>query len=231
MHLQETPATVLYNGVDPAFLQPIDRDQDRALGPGPHIGITAQIIPWKGQDIFLEAASRLVERFPTARFYVIGGLAFPEDQAYLDRLRTMANRPALAGRVTFTGFQTDMPSWINAMDVIALCSVEDEAQPMAVLEAMALRKKVVGTNIGGTPEIIKDRVTGRLVPPGDSEAMADAIAESLLLPASDSRGENARRDVEARFTAEIFGRNLAQLYADTLNGRRPELRNREKAPA
>jgi hypothetical protein len=61
--------------------------------------------------------------------------------------------------------------------------------------------------------------------------MADAIAESLLLPASDSRGENARRDVEARFTAEIFGRNLAQLYADTLNGRRPELRNREKAPA
>lgn len=221
IHPADAFATVLYNGVDQSFLEPVDRACPELEGPGPRIGIAAQIIPWKGQDVFLQAAEQLAPRFPTAHFYIIGGLAFPEDQPFLDRLRAMAKTPQLEGRVTFTGFQRDVPGWMSAMDVIALCSVEDEAQPMVALEAMALGRKLVGTDIGGTSEIIKDRATGRLVPHRNPTALADAIAESLTLPGSDDRGARARRDIEERFTPTIFGQGLARLYAEALSGRRP----------
>jgi glycosyltransferase involved in cell wall biosynthesis len=209
---------VIYNGVSTAFLGAAPEPTPEITGPGPHIGIVGAIVELKGQHILLAAAERILQRAPSAHFWIIGSVCHPDDQHYLDRLHAIANRPSLNGHVTFTGSREDIPRWMVALDAVVMASTLPEALPTVVLEAMALGRRVVATNIGGQLEILRDGETGVLIPPGDPTAMADALLDVVNRPASDTMGDNAALEVRSRFTPERFGSELARVYNRLIPG-------------
>nr|MDQ6949321.1 glycosyltransferase family 4 protein [Actinomycetota bacterium] len=162
-------ALVVPNGtlwpVEPALPSP----------PSPAIvGCVAALTVGKGQHVLLEALS-LLERADVLVELV--GEALPKDDAYAAALRAQADAVELRDRVRFLGHVAKPLDRIRTWTVAVLPSVEPEAQPLAVLEAMSLGVPVVGTDHGGIPETLGE--AGLVVPPGDATALADALARLI----------------------------------------------------
>jgi glycosyltransferase involved in cell wall biosynthesis len=122
---------------------------------------------------FLEAARTVLARRPDARFVIVGdGIGFDD---VCRRVKEMD----LESRVVMTGFRRDVPEVMAALDVLVLPSIKSEAMSQVIPQALAVGTPVVGTSIGGTPELVRDGETGRLVPPADSAALAAAIVDLL----------------------------------------------------
>jgi glycosyltransferase involved in cell wall biosynthesis len=162
------PVKVVRNGTP----WPVAAIDDDPAGP-PLIGCVALLSPWKGQDVLLEAVARLPEDLQVE---LVGG-RFPKDGPFVDRLQVRASRSDLAGRVRFVGRVEDPLPVMRRWKVAVSASVEPEAGPLAVLEAMSIGLPLVGTDHGGLPEVLGE--AGLLVPPGDPAAMAEAIARLL----------------------------------------------------
>ena len=140
----------------------------------PCFGVVGMILPWKGQDIFLRAAKIVLEELPTARAFVVGGPPAGELD-YLMSLKNLAGALKLDNRVIFTGFRADVLDIMELLHVIVHTSVQPEPFGRVVLEAMALKKPVIASNEGGPKEIVVHGETGLLIPPGNPEALAEAI--------------------------------------------------------
>jgi glycosyltransferase involved in cell wall biosynthesis len=176
------------------------------------IGLVGRIAPWKGQDVFLDAAEQLAPRFPDAEFVVVGSALFGEHE--LERsLRARAEQPPLGGRVSFLGFRDDMDEVYRGLDVAVHASTLAEPYGNVVLEAMASRVATVAAAEGGPLEIVEHDRTGLLVPPRDPRLLADALASLLLDPRKRLRlARDARAHVEQNFSLERYGRRLQRLY-------------------
>ena len=176
------------------------------------IGLVGRLAPWKGQDVFLDAAERLAPRFPDATFVLAGGALFGEDDFERD-LRRRAEREPLRGRVEFLGFCDDVWSVYRDLDVAVHASTLAEPYGNVILEAMASRTPVVAAAAGGPLEIVEHGRTGLLVRPGDGAALA-ATLEPLLADPEERRrlGRAGRKHVERHFSLERDARRLEQLY-------------------
>ncbi|WP_072802703.1 glycosyltransferase family 4 protein [Rhodococcoides yunnanense] len=182
----KVPVVVSHNGVR----WPVEDFSGGAHEP-PVVGMLALLTPWKGHRILLDAVSEL----PDVRVELAGG-SFPGDAEYVDELKTRAEQPDLAGRVTFLG-HFDPESALRRWDVFVSASTSPEAGPLSVLEAMSHGLPVIGTDHGGTSEFLSDGA-GVLVTPGDAAELADAIRAVL----SDARlrrslGDRARERVRS----------------------------------
>jgi glycosyltransferase involved in cell wall biosynthesis len=206
---------VIYNGVDPSFLMPVDTVEELAR-PGPHVGIFGVLEPRKGQDIFVQAARRVAAQHPAAMFWIVGDLSFAENAGYVDALRASIAAAGLADRIRFTGHRRDVRDWMAGMDVIVLASRDREALPTVLIEGAALGRALVATDVGGVREIIADGSTGLVVPPGDPDALAHAI-QRCLGPEGSQFGNAARTDALCRFGFDRFGRQMADLYETLLS--------------
>ena len=166
----------------------------------------------------------IVARVPEARLLVVGegSLADPltEQAEALGLLgvpcegdRCVGTRHARPGaKVVFTGRREDVPAVTAALDVAVLPSYR-EAQGLVILEAMALARPVVATNVGGIPEMVEDGVTGLLVPPHDPDALAAAIVRLLTdHPFADVLARNGYRLVREGFCVERMVSAIEQLY-------------------
>jgi glycosyltransferase involved in cell wall biosynthesis len=123
---------------------------------------------------------------------------------------TRGARPGAS--VVFTGRRDDVPAVTAALDVAVLPSYR-EAQGIVILEAMALRRPVVATAVGGIPEMIEDGKTGLLVPPHDAPALADAIVRVLTdHPLADTLGRAGHDTVHDRFCIERMIEAIQTLY-------------------
>ena len=112
----------------------------------------------------------------------------------------------------FTGRRDDMPAVTAALDVAVLPSYR-EAQGLVILEAMALRRPVVATEVGGIPEMVVDGVTGLLVPPHDAEALAAAIVRLLTdHPLADGLARAGHDLVHDRFCLERMVESVQTIY-------------------
>jgi glycosyltransferase involved in cell wall biosynthesis len=215
---------VIPNGVDmQRFAAPDDAPRiRRELGlpdTGRLVIVVSRLNRLKGIEHFLEAAAALVPRFPDTRFLVVGE-PNPSDRAYLNVLTGLADRLGIADRVLFTGLRTDVPSLLACAAVSVMPSL-NEALSNVLLESMAAGVPVVATHVGGTPEAIEDGVTGLLVPPGDSHALATAITRLLEHPDLAARlGCAARESVQRRFSLEAMVRATENLYHGLLEKRR-----------
>jgi glycosyltransferase involved in cell wall biosynthesis len=164
----------------------------------------------KGIRYFLDAAAGLSRRFGAARFLVLG------DGPLRAELERYAAGLGLGDRVLFMGFRLDVAEILSEIDVAVSPSLA-EAISNSVIEAMAAGLPVVGTRVGGTPEAVEDGVTGLLVPPRDSEALARCIG--LLLEDRDlaSRlGRAGRRRIEERFSTERMVRATERVYGSLI---------------
>ena len=207
---------IVPNGVDPAFLYPREAGLPPEMahaGRGPHIGVFGVLEPRKAQHVLLEAACEVLPIYPDARFWLVGSTALKDKQSYADRLRAMADAYPLRHRVAFVGFQSDVRSWLAAMDVVVQPSVALESFGMALAEALVLGRPVIASAVGGVPEVVLDEDTGVLVPPGDAHALAGAIQR--LLASSELRrrfGVRGAEDARIRFAPELFKSNIAAIY-------------------
>jgi glycosyltransferase involved in cell wall biosynthesis len=181
----------------------------------PMVMVVSRLTPQKGLEQFLEAAEMLMPRFPDARFVIVG-YANPAEQDYENGLKALTDRLGLTGRVIFTGLRQDVPSLLAAATVSVMPSL-NEALSNVLLESMAAAAPTVATRVGGTPEAIVNEQTGLLVEPGDSPALAGAIARLLEDPALARRlGHAARKAIADRYSVEKMVRATEALYLDLL---------------
>ncbi len=181
------------------------------------VGLVGRISPWKGQHIFIQAAALVNQRFPHARFFIIGAALFGEDQ-YEQEVRQLPRQLGIQDSVEFSGFRDDIGRAIAELDLLVHASTIGEPFGQVIIEGMAAGKPVVATNGGGVPEIVEDGRTGILVPMADVEAMASAISQVLSDPVSaKAMGIRARQSVADHFTIEQTARRVEAVYAELLD--------------
>jgi len=202
---------VIHNGVDLSRYTVLDGSravrEELGIGAGQRvIGTVGNLFSVKGQTYLLKACKAVAIAVPELLLLVAG----EGDQ--LGPLQKEASALGIEGNVKFLGFRDDVPSLLQAMEVFVLPSLS-EGLPLAVLEALALRKPVVATSVGGIPEIVEDGVTGYLVPPKDPQALADKILLLLRDPrTAASFGQAGRKTVEEAFGLEQMVRKYQALY-------------------
>ena len=208
---------VVHNGIDPApFLSAADDGAVRAeLGipyPAPLLGVFGRLSPWKGQHVMIEALTRL----PTTHVVFVGAPLFGED-AYAERLAADAKARGVADRVHFLGFRADVPRLTRAVDVVVHTSTAPEPFGRVLVEGMLAARPVIATAAGGATEIVRDGETGLLVPPGDADALADAVASLLATPGAMARmGEAGRARALAHFSLDATLRGVAVQVAEAV---------------
>lgn len=125
----------------------------------------------------------------------------------------------LGDQVIFTGAvpNREMPKYFAASDVVVLPSLV-EATSIAGLEAMASGKPIVGTNVGGIPEIVNDGETGYLIPPADPPALAEAVQKLVTSPnLRESMGRAARKRAECEFAWSVIAKRTVTVYEEAMN--------------
>lgn len=174
------------------------------------VGIVGRLQEWKGQDVFLRAMAQLARTHADTEFVVVGGAVLGWEGDYPERLQTLAAELGIRDQVHFVGHQDDVYPWFDALDIVVHASY-DEPFGLVLIEAMALGKPLVAAAAGGPLEIIEDGVSGCLVPPGDHEAMADAISKLLQDEHLRHRVENAAAVRAEMFDEARMAKHVAEL--------------------
>jgi len=199
--------TVIHNALDLSdySVQP-DGDGVRAEfgwpAQTPLVGIVGRLDWWKGHEYFLQALAEAAQQIPDLKGLVVGEPEHtPRNHEYYLRLLRLTETLGLKGRIVFTGFRPDIPRLMSALDVVVLSSAMPEPFGRVLIEGMAAGKPVVATATGGVLDVIEHDLTGLLVPPQDSSAIARAVL-SLLLDRNKAKriGRAARQRVEEKFT-------------------------------
>ncbi len=163
----------------------------------------------KGQRHFVEAGLRLAGKFSDARFVLVGGDVGSGNLRYALQERV---KEARAEKHFFLySYRSDVPEFIASLDVVVIASTGTEAQSRIAPQAFAMRRPVVATRIGGVPELVRDLETGLLVPPGNPEALAEAIEKTW----EDARATQQR--VNNAYHLAMRELNFDQKMRDTLN--------------
>ena len=203
-------------GVDPARFHPgvSGRDVREELGVTGHaVGLVANLRGSKGHRFFLEAAREVLGSVPDTRFLIVG------DGIGHDDIRRRVREMNLESHVVMTGFRRDIPQVMAALDVLVLPSVKSEAASQVIPQALAVGTPVVATTVGGSPELIADGRTGRLVPPADSGALAEAIIALLRDPAAGAAMAAAGGAlVRERYTLDATMTRTLAVYDELLKG-------------
>ncbi len=201
----------IHNGVDPqAFAGQVDREEaERLLGlePGrPTIGVVAGLKPVKNHPVLLRAFKNVRGKIADCRLLFVG------DGPQAQELRELTHELGISSDVHFLGFRRDIGAILPACDLVTLAS-RSEGFPLAILEAMAAGLPVVATDVGAVSEAVIAGQTGLLVPPGDVEALAEALASVLGAPdRAREMGRLGRERFEERFTIDRMVRGYESVY-------------------
>ena len=181
------------------------------------VGIVGRLTSWKGQHVFLRAFARAFPE-PDVRAVVIGSATFGED-AYERELRALAERLRIADRVEFTGFVDDVPAELQRLDVLVHASVLPEPLGQVVVEGMATGLPVVAADAGAPAEYIEDGREGLLYPPGDVEALTDALERAAGDRELRARLGAAGREKAREFGSEATIERMLSLYGQLVGSR------------
>ena len=203
-------AEVIYAGVETGSHPP-------AMAPmGPlKMGVLARLIPLKNIEGVINATARLASMGIEVQTEIAG--SGPSEPGLRDLIAGLN----VGGRVRMLGWRSDVDKLLASWDLLVIPSFE-EGLPLSALEAMAAARPVLASRVGGLSELVVDGVTGRLVPPGDTDALVCCIAEL----ASDRQrlaqmgGEGWKR-VRTHFSVELMVRRTIELYDRLLDRREP----------
>jgi len=173
--------------------------------------IIASLVENKGHKYLLEALSKIVLHHSAIELSVVG------DGPLKARLMDYAKSLGVYDHTKFLGLMDDVRTMLKDSDILVLPSVEREGLGIAIIEAMCQGKPVIGTNIGGIPEVIEDGVNGYLVPPRDPDALAEKL--ELLIKDKQKRdrmGNEGKKRFQERFDAGVMIRKIERLYESLL---------------
>jgi glycosyltransferase involved in cell wall biosynthesis len=185
-----------------------------SLDPGhtPVVGTAGPLEALKGLPYFLNAARQVLVTGRQVEFLIAG--AGPEEA----NLRRLARELGIASQVTFVPNLCDFEDPLHAMDIYCLPSLQ-QGLGTVMLEAMALGRPVIATGVGGVYDVVRDGVTGLIVPPSDSGELARRIIELLDDPIrARTLGAAARKLVEREFHVNGMVRQTADLYREVIDG-------------
>ena len=181
------------------------------------VGMVARVAPVKDYFTLATAAAEVVSKHPDTRFLIVGDNSLVDlNRNHYEKVLQKLNELGIADKFIFTGHRDDVIRLTAAMDICVL-STTREGFPLSVLEAMAMRKPVVATAVGGIPEIVEPGVTGYLHQRGNSRELADAI--SSLIENSDEAnriGQTAYEHVRERYSRQTFYDEISKAYSDVM---------------
>jgi len=208
---------VIPNGFDLEMYQPVPEAHHRICAElgvpaaTPLIGMAARFHPDKDHRNFIRAAAVLHGQMPDVHYLLWGR----DIDGHNKVLVNWIDSENLSGKVHLLGFRDDTPMLTAALDVASLSS-SGEAFPLALGEAMACGVPCAATDVGDIAEMIGD--VGRVVPPRDSSALAQAWLELLRMPVEERRrlGESGRRKIMERYEIRQTAAKYARLYRDII---------------
>ncbi|MBB3808670.1 glycosyltransferase family 4 protein [Pseudochelatococcus contaminans] len=189
--------------------------------------LAARLTAWKGQRVLIEAANLLHKQGLQDVVFILAGDPQGRD-GYVRQLDKDITDKGLTGVVRRVGHCTDMPAALLASAIVVVPSIEPEAFGRVAVEAQAMGTPAIVSDLGavpetvlGPPEVPVSERTGWRTPPGDAEALADAINEVFALGASARQAltTRARRHVEAHFSLEYMVNETLDVYGHLLGGR------------
>jgi glycosyltransferase involved in cell wall biosynthesis len=259
--LPRLPIEVVYNSVDVNYFSPevavradladlpVEKQRSKQNPPLPRsntpsdtlvspndtirVGLVATYARWKGHDVFLEAAARIVrdreaasprehreaaspkEHRPNVRFYIIGSPIYQTQGSQFSEqeLRELTSVLQIADNVEFIGFQENIAEVYRWLDIVVHASTQPEPFGLAIIEAMACAKPTIVSQAGGAAELFTHNYDAVGVQPGDRAALASAIQHLIDNPAlRKSLSENARSTVLKRFSHERLGEQILAAY-------------------
>jgi glycosyltransferase involved in cell wall biosynthesis len=174
------------------------------------VGAVGRLVPIKNIPLLLEAVALARQEDPDIRVVLVG------DGALREELEVEAEALGLGQAVIFTGWRHDLASVYADLDAVVISS-HNEGTPASLIEAMATGCPVVSTRVGGVPDLIADGETGRLVPPGEREALAAALLELFREQERTARmAELAQRQVLERHQVRRLVADVDRLYRQLL---------------
>jgi glycosyltransferase involved in cell wall biosynthesis len=201
----------IYNGLDLADWSSIS---EAAKHAGEALVTTVGNIRWvKGHDVFIRAAASVAAQFPTATFSIAGDVLEPE---YFAELQALVRNLKLSHRFRFAGGVKNLREHLSLADIFVLPS-RSEGFSNAIVEAMAASLPVIATNVGGNSEAVQHGISGVIVPPEDSDALAAAIVQLLSDPAKARQmGAEGKRLAAEKFTTEAMMTQITSVYGSLL---------------
>jgi len=203
---------LIVNGVDLEVFQPLDEEQRKAVrakfgfGKDPLIGIIARLSDVKGQDVLIKSMRVVVDEIPDARLLIVG------EGKMKDQLEAMVDQLGLRSHVRFISIVNRTAELLPAFDVFVMPS-RQEGLGISIMEAQAAGVPVVASRVGGIPSLIVDGETGRLVPPEDSHALAEAILNLLQDKAQrENISLSAREFIRKMYSADRMVEETIKLY-------------------
>jgi glycosyltransferase involved in cell wall biosynthesis len=218
----EAKLRVIPRGVDPRRFDPVLVGAERldklrtawGLPEGrPIIMLPARVTRWKGQMVLLEAMARL----PGDSLALLVGDA-EERPTFKAELLARIESLGLQDRVRLVGHANDMPAALMLANVVIHASTDAEAFGRTVIEAQAMARPVIASDLGAPRETVAEGITGWRIPPGDAAALAEAIGKALALPPSESAalGARARAAVLSGYTTEAMQAATMAVYRELL---------------
>lgn len=169
-HLPPERTNVCYNGVETDVFHPEPRQRQAAVADAPLvIGSVCALRREKRIDLLLEAFAKVRSLRPGIKLLLVGSGAM---QAELEHQRRALG---LESDCVMEPAKSEVADWMRSMDIFVTCS-DSESFPNALLEAMACGCAVVGSNVGGIPELVEDTRSGLIFPPGDAGELAAKLA-------------------------------------------------------
>ncbi|MFW9880027.1 MAG: glycosyltransferase family 4 protein [Candidatus Thorarchaeota archaeon] len=182
----------------------------------PVIGVIGTIRYVKGYDVLIKSLKRIKNVYPKIKLLIVGGEQNNNDLEYRFKLDTMIRELDLGKNVVFLGERNDLIEIYNSIDVFVLPS-RSEGTSLSLLEAMASKKAIVATDVGGTPYVLDNYVNGILVPAEDSDALSRGILKVLEdKDLARKLGKNAWNSVNEKFCLSSMVNNYIQLYQKIL---------------
>lgn len=177
----------------------------------PVVGCVAHFAWHKGLEYLVDAVPLVAREIPEARFVIVGSGKLENE------IKERAEEKGALDRIVFAGFRADVPRCLAAFDVFVMPSVM-EGLCTSILDALAMRKPVVGSEVGGIPEILENEVTGLLAPPRDPEALAGALVRMVREPDLARRlAEQGREKVEKKFSVDSMVEGSIRVYERLLD--------------
>ena len=207
--------SIIYNGIDAQRFKPNASSADRqlikkqySLGSGPVIGTISRLSEVKGHKYLIGAFGILLKSIPDARLLIVGD----GPRRYRDSLISQAENLALSEKVLFSPACSDTSIPLSIIDVFCHPSLQ-EGLGLSILEAMAMERAVVASDVGGIYTLIKHNVNGFLVPPMDEQALVSAIIQILSNPDRAAQmGKLSRQMVLENFTLDIMRDKVMEVY-------------------
>lgn len=215
------PHVVIMHGIDTGrYAPPPDRAAAFAATglPGRYaIGCFGRVRAQKGTDIFVAAICRLLPKYPDFCAVIVGEVT-PDQRGFEGRLKEQVAAAGLADRVRFLGERPidEVPLWYQRVLVYAFTS-RNEGFGLTLLEAMASGNALVAARAGAAEKVVRDGVTGILVPTGDADALAAALEPLMREPdQAAAMGQRARDSVLAEFGVDTEAARIVDVYRRVL---------------